>query len=87
MSKGAVACNNKTVSTQRIDIPSDLFAQLRAKAELEGRTVDELAADTLREGLKEKRWQDMFSINQRHGRVLSDAEIVDAVHEDRRAGR
>jgi phage-related baseplate assembly protein len=34
-----------------IDIPAELFAQLLAKAQAEGKTVDELALDALRESL------------------------------------
>jgi hypothetical protein len=34
-----------------IDIPPELFTRLEAKAQAEGKTVDELALDTLRESL------------------------------------
>jgi hypothetical protein len=67
-----------------LDITDDLYAQLAARAEIEGKSVDKLAAESLRESLKQKRWQAMFSINKRP--AMNDSEIVDAVH-DYRAGR
>jgi predicted CopG family antitoxin len=72
------------MATQNIEIDGDLYSQLQAKAKVEGKTVDQLASEALRESLKEKRWQDMFAINKRP--ALSESEIVKAVH-DYRAGR
>jgi hypothetical protein len=55
------------MTTQHIAIPIELFAQLEAKAQAVGKTVDKLASEALRESLgkepfetKATRWRDKY---------------------------
>jgi len=42
-------------------VPDDLLEELRLKAKADGKTVEEIAEEALRDGLKERSWQDLVS--------------------------
>jgi len=72
-----------------IHIPEDLLAELQAKAEADGKTVDELAEETLRKGLEERSWQELLEYGRERGRAFgltSEEQAADIVH-DWRKGR
>jgi hypothetical protein len=78
------------MATQRLDIPVELFAQLEAKAQAEGKTVDELALQTLRESLtrepfeaKAARWREKYGKTSRY----TPEQVPDVVHEWRKEQR
>jgi len=51
-----------------------------------GKTLDELAAETLREGLKERAWQVLPAYGRERGREsgIREDQIVDVIHEWRK---
>jgi hypothetical protein len=63
------------MTTQRIDIPVDLFAQLEAKARAEGKTVDEFASEALRDGLREQKWERLIDRGLENGRSPASVRI------------
>jgi hypothetical protein len=70
-----------------LDIPGDLYIQLRAKAEAEGKTVDEMALDTLRESLDRESITDMadrFSKKYANSVKYMPEQIPDVVQEWRK---
>jgi len=54
-----------------INVPEDLVAGLRAKAEAEGKTLEELAEETLRASLKETSWEDLLEYGRDRGRIAA----------------
>jgi len=54
--------------------PTSCFAELQAKAEAEGRTVDALAAEALQTGLEERQWQDLPAYGCETGRASGQGE-------------
>lgn len=69
-----------------IHVSDELLAELQTKAGAEGRTVDELAEEALREGLKERTWQDLLGYGRETGRAsgYTEADIPDIVRNRRR---
>ena len=55
-------------------VPNELLAELQAKAAAEGKTVDQLAAEALRRGLKEREWQDLLAYGRERGEASGYAE-------------
>jgi len=56
-------------------VPDDLLAELQLKAKADGRTVEEIAEETLRGGLKERSWQELVSQARPYIDGVSNAEI------------
>ena len=52
-------------------------------ARAEGRPVDELVEDTLRDGLEERSWQDLIAYGQERGRMsgIIEADVPKVVRE------
>lgn len=72
-----------------IHISDELLAELRAKAEAQGKTVDELAEAALRKGLEEQTWQDLLTYGLERGRAsgYSEDDVPQVVRENRRRHR
>jgi plasmid stability protein len=66
-----------------VHIPDDLLAELRAKAAVEGKSVDQLAEAILRKGLEDLRWEGLIEYGERRGRALGfpEEEAGDMVHD------
>jgi len=62
------------MATMNLRVSDDLLAELRAQAEAEGKTVDELAEEALRKGLQEHAWQDLLAYGGETGRASGYAE-------------
>ena len=72
-----------------IHISDELLAELRAKAEAQGKTVDELAEAALRKGLEEHTWQELLTYGLERGRASGYCEddVPQVVRENRRRHR
>ena len=72
-----------------IHISDELLAELRAKAQAQGKTVDELAEAALRRGLEEKTWQDILAYGLERGRAsgYTEDDVPQVVRENRRRHR
>jgi len=72
-----------------IHIPDDLLSELQAKATAEGKSVDDLAAETLRKGLEERSWQELLEYGHERGRVsgYTEEDVPLVVKEWRREQR
>lgn len=51
-----------------IHVPEDLLAELQSKDAMEGKSLDELAAEALRRGLEDSAWRDLLEYGQKTGR-------------------
>lgn len=51
-----------------IHLPEELLAELQTKAAMEGKSVDELAAEALRRGLEDRAWSELLRYGRRTGR-------------------
>lgn len=69
-----------------IHISDDLLAKLRAKAEVVGKTVDELAEEALRKGLEDSAWQDLLEYGRQTGRAsgYTEADVPEIVKSRRK---
>lgn len=69
-----------------LHVPDELLAELRAKAEADGTTVDELAAEAPRKALQHGQWQDLIAYGQERGRAIdfTEEQSADIVHEWRK---
>jgi hypothetical protein len=72
-----------------LHVPDELLAELRAKADAEGKTVDELAEEALRKGLEDRKWQDLLAYGRERGRAkgFTEEESGDIVHQWREEQR
>jgi len=72
-----------------IHVSDELLAELQAKAQAEGKTVDELADEALRKGLEERSWQDLLAYGRERGRAsgCTEEDIPQVVKEWRREQR
>jgi hypothetical protein len=72
-----------------IHVSDELLAEQRAKAQTAGKTVDELAEETLRRGLEEQSWQELLAYGLERGRAsgYSDDDVPGVVRENRRRHR
>ena len=72
-----------------IHVSDALLAELQAKAAAEGKTVDELAEETLRTGLGEREWQDLLAYGRERGRMagFTEEQSADVVHDWRKEPR
>lgn len=50
-----------------VHIPDDLFSELQVKASAAGRTVDELAEEAMREGLRARSWRELVEYGRERG--------------------
>jgi predicted transcriptional regulator len=50
-----------------IHVSDELLAELQAKAAAEGKTVDELAEEALRQGLEDRSWRDLLEYGRKNG--------------------
>ena len=71
------------VTEHRILVSDDVWAQLEAKARAEGRPIDQLVEDTLRDGLEERSWQDLIGYGRERGRKsgIIEADVPKVVKE------
>ena len=69
-----------------IQISGELLAELQAKAAAEGKTVEELAEETLRHGLDEHAWRDLLEYGRNTGREsgYTEADVPDLVRKRRK---
>ena len=73
------------MASNTIHVSDELLAELRAKAQAEGKTVDELADEALRKGLEERAWQDLVDYGRETGRASGyTAEDVPEIVRNRR---
>jgi plasmid stability protein len=72
-----------------INVPEDLLAELRSKAAAEGKSVDEVASEALRQGLDKRAWQDLLEYGRQTGRAsgYTDEDVPRLVEEWRREHR
>lgn len=72
-----------------IHVSDELLAELRAKAQTAGKTVDELAEETLRRGLEEQSWEDLLAYGLERGRAsgYTEEDVPEVVRENRRRQR
>jgi hypothetical protein len=72
-----------------LNVPHDLFVELQQKADLEGKTVDQLAEEALRRGLEERSWQELLAYGWERGRAsgYSENDVPRVVRENRRRHR
>ncbi len=61
------------MASNTIHVSDELLAELKAKAEAAGKTVDELADEALRKGLEERAWQDLVAYGRRRVKHLDTA--------------
>ena len=50
-----------------IHVSDELLAEQQAKAAAEGKTVDELAEEALRQGLEDRSWRDLLEYGRKNG--------------------
>ena len=74
-------------------LPEPLFAEIRSAAEAQHRTPDELAANAIRQYLKERNWVQFVERNERRARDMGITEgdvdrlIAEYRSENRQHGR
>ena len=68
-----------------IHVSDELLAELQAKAAAEGKTVDELAEEAIRQGLADRAWQDLLDYGRERGRAsgYSEEDVPRVVRENR----
>jgi len=68
-----------------IHVSDELLAELQAKAAAEGKTVDELAEEAIRQGLEDRAWQDLLDYGRERGRAsgYSEEDVPRVVRENR----
>jgi hypothetical protein len=77
------------MAANNLHVPEELLADLQAKALAEGKTVDELAEETLRQGLADRQWQDLLAYGRETGRAsgYTEEDVPRVVKEWRREQR
>ena len=72
-----------------LHVSDELLAELRAKAEAEGRSVDQLAEEALRRCLEDRSWQELLAYGRETGRAsgYTEQDVPDLVKEWRRERR
>ncbi len=70
------------MATHRIPISDDLWAELQARSEAEGKAVEELAEAALRKGLDDRVWQELLGYGVERGRASSfqEEQAGDVLH-------
>lgn len=74
-------------SQNNIHVPDELLAELQSKAAVEGKSVDDLAAEALRKGLEERAWHDLMEYGRKTGREsgYSESDLPDIIKRRRNA--
>jgi hypothetical protein len=69
-----------------VHVSDELLAELQAKAQTEGKTVDELAEEALRKGLEERNWRGLLAYGLQTGREsgCTEADVPEIVKKRRR---
>ena len=62
------------MAAKNLHIPDDLLAELQAKAHTEGKSVEEMAEQAIREGLKERAWEDLLAYGRERGHASGVGE-------------
>jgi hypothetical protein len=77
------------MAANNLHVPEELLADLQAKALAEGKTVDEFAEETLRQGLADRQWQDLLAYGRETGRAsgYTEEDVPRVVKEWRREQR
>jgi hypothetical protein len=57
-----------------LHVSDELLAELRSKAESEGRNVDDVAEEGLRQGLEDRAWLELLAYAGENGRASGYAE-------------
>ena len=57
-----------------VHLSDELLAELRSKAQAEGKTVNEMAEEALRKGLEKQAWQDLLEYGGERGRTSGHTE-------------
>jgi len=72
-----------------LHVSDELLAELQPRAAAEGKTVDELAEESLRQSLEERKWQDLLAYGRERGRLkgFTEEQSADVVHEWRNEQR
>lgn len=75
--------------SQKVKMPSDLLAEVRAAATEESMTTDELVAEAVQRYLKDRRWQQLLAYAEQQARSLGLSEtdvprLVDEYRNERR---
>jgi hypothetical protein len=70
------------MATHSIPISDDLWAELQAKSEAEGKAIEELAEEALRKGLEDGAWQELLGYGAERGRAIGfrEEQAGDVVH-------
>jgi hypothetical protein len=70
------------MATHNIPISDDLWAQLQARSQAEGKAIEELAEDALRKGLEDGAWQALLGYGADRGHALGfrEEQAGDVVH-------
>jgi hypothetical protein len=78
-----------STTDNNLHVPDDVLALLAAKADAEHKTVDQIAEETLRAGLKGKSWMELLAKGSEYGRKsgISEDDVVNVVHESRNENR
>jgi hypothetical protein len=64
----------RDMATNIIHLSDELLAELQARAQAEGKTVDGLAEEALRKGLEKHDWQDLLEYGRERGRTSGHTE-------------
>ena len=72
-----------------IRVSEELLADLQAKATESGKTMDEVAEETLRRGLEERAWQELIAYGRERGQAsgYTEDDVPSLVKEWRREQR
>ena len=72
-----------------LHVPEELLAELQAKAAAEGKTVEELAEEALRNALNLRSWQDLLDYGREQGRSsgYTEEDVPQVVKQWRREQR
>jgi len=74
-------------SQNNIHVPDELLAELQSQAAVEGKSVDELAAETLRKALEDRGWRDLLEYGRSTGREsgYSESDVPEIIKRRRKA--
>lgn len=74
-------------SQNNIHVPDELLAQLQSQAAVEGKSVDELAAEMLRKALEDRGWRDLLEYGLSTGREsgYSEFDVPEIIERRRKA--
>ena len=69
-----------------INLPDELMAELQEKALADGKTIELLAEESLRKGLEESSWHDLFAYGRETGRAsgYTEADLPEIIKARRR---